>query len=211
MKTFLTILIIFALLVFTIFVLLRRSKNDNELDDNDADYDHCPGSDNNPCGIEEPDITPDEEEVVEEPAVPEEPEEQAEPITDSEFDDGKVVEEPEAVETGEEEISFKGCKDKEEKNIDMMNKYFFYIHKYSTARNRLMFCIVCSALINGKNYKIIVNRSFYPYVTSYTQNVLDKLVEKYTPYMTVEEFLKTGSTKFDRVGNSISLVGASLD
>lgn len=210
MKTFLTILIIFALLVFTIFVLLRRSKNDNELDDNDAEYDHCPGSDNKPCGIEEPDITPDEEEVVEEPAVPEEPEEQAEPITDSELDDGKVVEEPEVVE-GEEEISFQGCKDKEEKEINIMNKYFFYIHKYTTARNRLMYCIVANAVIKGKNYKIIVNRSFYPYETSYTQNVLDKLVEKYTPYMTVEEFLKTGSTKFDRVGDSVSLVGASLD
>lgn len=207
MKTFLTILIIFALLVFAIFVLLRRSKNDNELDDNDADYDHCLGSDNKPCGVEEPDDTLVEEEVVEEPAVPEEP---AEPATDSELDDGKVVEEPDALE-GEEEISFKGCKDKEEKDIDMMNKYFFYIHKYTTARNRLMFCVVCSALIKGKNYKIIVSNSFYPYVTSYTQNVLDKLVEKYTPYMTVEEFFKTGSTKFDRVGDSISLVGASLD
>ena len=101
MKTFLTILIIFALLVFAIFVLLRRSKNDNELDDNDADYDHCPGSDNKPCGIEVDD-TPNEEEVVEEPAVPEEP---VEPATDSELDDGKVVEEPDALE-GEEEISF---------------------------------------------------------------------------------------------------------
>lgn len=211
MKTFLTILIIFALLVFTIFVLLRRSKNDNELGDNDADYEHCPGSDNNPCGIEEPDITPDEEEVVEEPAVPEEPEEQAEPITESELDDGKVVEEPDVVETEEEEISFQGCKDKEEKDINIINKYFFYIHKYTTARNRLMFCIVCSALIKGKNYKIIVNRSFYPYRTSYTPKALNKLLKKYTPYMTVEEFLKTGSTKFDRVGDSISLIGASLD
>lgn len=210
MKTFLTILIIFALLVFAIFVLLRRSKNDNELGDNDADYDHCPGSNNNPCGVEEVDDTPVEEEVVEEPAVPEEPAEHAEPITDSELDDGKVVEEPGVLEGGEE-ISFQGCKDKEEKDIDIPNKYFFYIHKYTTARNRLMFCVVCNAVIKGKNYKIILNRSFYPYETSYTQNVLDKLVEKYTPDMTVEEFLKTGSTKFNRVGDSISLVAASLD
>ena len=210
MKTFLTILIIFALLVFTIFVLLRRSKNDNELDDNDAEYDHCPGSDNNPCGIEVDD-TPNEEEVVEEPAVPEEPAEHAEPITDSELDDGKVIEEQEIVGGEEEEISFQGCKDKEEKDINITNKYFFHIHKYTTARNRLIYCIVANAVIKGKNYEVIVNRSFYPYVTSYTQNVLDKLVEKYTPYMTVEEFLKTGSTKFDRVGDSVSLVGASLD
>lgn len=209
MKTFLTILIIFALLVFTIFILLRRYKNDNGLDDNDADYDHCPGSDGKPCGIEEDD-TPIEEEVVEEPAVPEEPTEHAEPVTDSELDDDKVVEEPDVVE-GEEEISFQSCKDKEEKDIDIPNKYFFYIHKYTTARHRLMFCVVCNAVIKGKNYKIILNRSFYPYETSYTQNVLDKLVEKYTPDMTVEEFLKTGSTKFNRVGDSISLVGASLN
>ena len=210
MKTFLTILIIFALFVFAIFVLLRRSKNDNELDDNDAEYDHCPGSDNKPCGIEEDNI-PDEEEVVEEPAVAEEPEEQAEPITDNELDDGKVVEEPEAVETGEEEISFRGCKDKEEKDINIPNKYFFHIHKYTTARNRLMYCIVANAVIKGKHYEIIVNRSFYPYRTSYTPKVLNELLKKYTPNMTVEEFFKTGSSKLDRLGDSISLIGASLD
>ena len=202
MKTFLTILIIFALLVFAIFVLLRRSKNDNELDDNDAEYDHCPGSDNNPCGIEVDD-TPNEEEVVEEPAVPEEPAEHAEPITDNELDDGKVVEEPDAVETEEEEISFQGCKDKEEKEINITNKYFFNVHKYTTVRNRTMYCVVCSAVIKGHNYKIIVANSFYPYRGSYTKTLWRTIVSKYSDNMTVEEFLKTGSTKFNRVGEIV--------
>lgn len=204
MKTFLTILIIFALLVFAIFVLLRKSKNDNELGDNDVDYEHCPGSDGNPCGIEEPDDTPIEEEVVEEPAVPEDSEEEhAEPITDSEIDDGKVIEEPDVVEGEEEEISFQSCKDREEKDINIPNKYFYRLHTYTTARGRSIFCIVCNAVIKDKIYKIIVNRSFYPYIISYTENVVSQIIERYTSDMTVEEFLKTGSTKYDRIGKSV--------
>ena len=200
MKTFLTILIIFALLVFAIFVLLRRSKNDNELDDNDAEYDHCPGSDGSSCVIEEP----DEEEVVEEPAVPEEPAEPAEPITDSELDDGKVDEEPDAVETEEEEISFQSCKDKEEKDINITNKYFFHIHKYTTARNRLIYCIVTNAVIKGKNYEVIVNRSFYPYIKSYTTTIADKIRLMFeNDKMSVEDFIKLGSTNFIGVGEII--------
>ena len=85
-------------------------------------------------------------------------------------------------------------------NEVLPNKYFFNVHKYTTAKNRIIYCVVCNAVIKGKNYKVIVANSYYPYIGSYTKNLCAKIVSKYTDTMTVEEFLKTGSTKFDRVG-----------
>lgn len=202
MKTFLTILIIFALLVFAIFVLLRRSKNDNELNDNDADYDHCPDSNSNPSNGEEIDNTLVEEEPVQEPI--EEPVEEEPAVPEDYEDAGPAIESEEPVVLeGEEEINFQGCKDKEEKDIDIPNKYFFNVHEYTTAKHRSMFCVVCNAVIKGKNYKVIVANSFYPYIGSYTKTLWGTIISKYPHTMSVEEFLKTGSTKFDRVGKLV--------
>lgn len=110
--------------------------------------------------------------------------------------------EPEKVveETEEEVYIPEHCKPKEDPFETLLNKYFFNIHKYTTAKNRIIYCVVCNAVINGKNYKVIVANSYYPYIGSYTKNLCAKIASKYTDTMTVEEFLKTGSTKFDRVG-----------
>ena len=115
----------------------------------------------------------------------------------------KVVEETEekVVEEAEEEVHIpEHCRIPKEPDEIFPNKYFFNIHKYTTARNRIIYCVVCNAVINGKNYKVIVANSYYPYIGSYTKNLCAKIISKYTDTMTVEEFLKTGSTKFDRVG-----------
>lgn len=111
--------------------------------------------------------------------------------------------EPEKVveETEEEEVHIpEHCRIPKEPDEVLPNKYFFNIHRYTTARNRPIYCVVCSAVIQGHNYRVIVRNSFYPYIGSYTKNLCAKIVSKYTDTMTVEEFLKTGSTKFDRVG-----------
>lgn len=110
--------------------------------------------------------------------------------------------EPEKVveETEEEVYIPEHCRIPKEPDEVLPNKYFFNIHKYTTAKNRIIYCVVCNAVINGKNYKVIVVNSYYPYIGSYTKNLCAKIVSKYTDTMTVEEFLKTGSTKFDRVG-----------
>lgn len=110
--------------------------------------------------------------------------------------------EPEKVveETEEEVYIPEHCRIPKEPDEVLPNKYFFNIHKYTTAKNRIIYCVVCNAVIKGKNYKVIVANSYYPYIGSYTKNLCAKIVSKYTDTMTVEEFLKTGSTKFDRVG-----------
>lgn len=113
--------------------------------------------------------------------------------------------EPEkVVEETEEEVHIpEHCRIPKEAEEVLPNKYFFNVHKYTTAKNRTIYCVVCNAVINGKNYKVIVANSYYPYIGSYTKNLCAKIVSKYTDTMTVEEFLKTGSTKFDRVGKII--------
>ena len=95
------------------------------------------------------------------------------------------------------------CKPKEEPVDNLPNKYFFNVHKYTTAKNRIIFCVVCNAVIKGDNYKVIVANSYYPYIGSYTKSLCTYIASKYSPNMTVDEFFKTGSTKFDRVGEII--------
>lgn len=113
--------------------------------------------------------------------------------------------EPEKVveETEEEVYIPEHCKPQEDPVDALPNKYFFNIHKYTTARNRSIYCVVCNAVIKGHNYRIVVRNSFYPYIGSYTKNLCAKIASKYTDTMTVEEFLKTGSNKFDRVGKIV--------
>lgn len=126
------------------------------------------------------------------PEAPEKPEEEAE------------VEVAVPEDTDEPEVDIpEHCKPKEEPVDNLPNKYFFNIHTYTTVRHRSIFCVVCNAVIKGNNYKVIVANSYYPYIGSYTKNLRSYIVSRYTSNMTVEEFLKTGSTKFDRVGEIV--------
>ena len=131
------------------------------------------------------------------PEVPEEPEEVEIAVPED-------TDEPEPEFEQEPEVNIpEHCKPKEEPVDNLPNKYFFNIHKYTTVRHRSIFCVVCNAVIKGNNYKVIVANSFYPYIGSYTKTLRSYIVSKYTSNMTVEEFLKTGSTKFERVGEIV--------
>ena len=55
------------------------------------------------------------------------------------------------------------------------NKYFFNVHKYTSKKGKEMFCVVCSAVINNDNYRIIVKNSYYPYIKSYTIAIADRI------------------------------------
>ena len=177
MKTLLIVLAILVLLGMVVFILIREHKDvDEEVSQPDS---------NVPENTDEP-----EEEVEVEIAVPadnDEPETQAES----------------QLETESEVIIPEHCKPGEDPVDNLPNKYFFIIHKYTTAKNRIIFCVVCNAVIKRNNYKVIVANSYYPYIESYTKNLRSYIVSKYTSNMTVEEFLKTGSTKFDRVGEIV--------
>lgn len=181
MKTLLIVLAILALLGMVVFILMREHKNvDEEVSQPDFDV------------PEEPDVL-----EVPEPEVPEEPEE-----VETEIAVPEDTDEPEPELESEVNIP-EHCKPQEDPVDSLSNKYFFNIHKYTTAKNRSIFCVVCNAVIKGSNYKIIVANSYYPYIGSYTKNLCAKIASKYTDAMTVEEFLKTGSTKFDRIGGII--------
>lgn len=177
MKTLLIVLAIVALLGMVVFILIREHKNvDEEVSKPDSDA---------------PEVHEEDEAEVE-VAVPEdtdEPEPEAEP--EKELEPEPEVNIPEH------------CKPKEDPFDTLLNKYFFNIHRYTTNRNRSIFCVVCNAVIDGNNYKVIVANSFYPYIGSYTKTLRSYIVSKYTSIMTVEEFLKTGSTKFERVGEIV--------
>lgn len=85
------------------------------------------------------------------------------------------------------------------------NKYFFNIHKYTSKKGKEMFCVVCSAIINNKNYRIIVKNSYYPYLGSYTLTLMNKIESMFEDKkMSVEEFLKLGSTNFDNLGEIVA-------
>lgn len=84
------------------------------------------------------------------------------------------------------------------------NKYFFNVHKYTSKKGREMFCVVCSAIINNKNYRIIVKNSYYPYIKSYTTTLADKIRLMFeNDKMSVEDFVKLGSTNFTGVGEIV--------
>lgn len=93
-----------------------------------------------------------------------------------------------------------------EKNDEVLpNKYFFNIHKYTSKRGKQMFCVVCSAVINNENYRIIVKNSYYPYLGSYTITLMNKIESMFEDKrMSVEEFIKLGSTNFDNLGEIVT-------
>lgn len=84
------------------------------------------------------------------------------------------------------------------------NKYFFNVHKYTSKKGREMFCVVCSAVINNENHRIIVKNSYYPYMTSYTTTIANKIRLMFkNDKMSVEDFIKLGSTNFVGVGDIV--------
>ena len=179
MKTLLIVLAIVALLGMVVFILIREQKDvDEKVPQPDSD------------ATEEPEV----------PKVPEVPEE-LEKEVETEVAVPEDTDEPEPDAEPEPEVNIpEHCKPQEEPVDNLPNKYFFNVHKYTTARHRSMFCVVCNAVIKGNNYKVIVANSFYPYIGSYTKSLCTYIASKYSPNMTVDEFFKTGSTKFDRVG-----------
>lgn len=89
-------------------------------------------------------------------------------------------------------------------NEVLPNKYFFNIHKYTSKKGREMFCVVCSAIINNENYRIIVKNSYYPYIKSYTITIADKIRLMFeNDKMSIYEFMKLGSTNFVGVGDIV--------
>ena len=192
MKTTLIVFAILILLGIVIFLLIR--KPEKVIDDNsivipnsDSVEEHGPDSD-----IDESSIETDKSDIQD---VDNNGEACLQEGIDYTKEPEKVVEE-----TEEEVYIPEHCRIHKEPDEVLPNKYFFNIHKYTTAKNRIIYCVVCKAVIKGKNYKVIVTNSYYPYIGSYTKNLCAKIASKYTDNMTVEEFLKTGSTKFDRVG-----------
>lgn len=182
MKTLLIVLAIVALLGMVVFILIREHKNvDEEISKPDSDA---------PEIYEEE----DEDEAEVEVAVPEdtdEPEPEAEP--EKELEPEPEVNIPEH------------CKPKEEPVDNLPNKYFFNIHKYTSKRGKQMFCVVCSAVINNENYRIIVKNSYYPYLGSYTLTLMNKIESMFEDKrMNVEEFIKLGSTNFDNLGEIVT-------
>ena len=175
MKTLLIVLAIVALLGMVVFILTREHKNVDEQ-------------------VSQPDFDA--------PEVSEEDEAEVEIAVPADADEPEVEAEPEPEQEPEVNIP-EHCKPGEDPVDNLPNKYFFNIHKYTTVRHRSIFCVVCNAVIKGNNYKVIVANSYYPYIGSYTKNLRSYIVSKYTSNMTVEEFLKTGSTKFDRVGEIV--------
>lgn len=90
---------------------------------------------------------------------------------------------------------------------DIPNKYFYNIHHYTSVRGRHLYCVVVSAVIKCKNYRIIAPFSFYPYLNSYTDKVKAKIKSMFTEELTVEEFLKIGCIK----NNNLGVIVKSLD
>ena len=89
-------------------------------------------------------------------------------------------------------------------NEVLPNKYFFNVHKYTSKKGKEMFCVVCSAVINNDNYRIIVKNSYYPYLGSYTLTLINKIESMFEDKrMSVEDFIKLGSTNFVGVGEIV--------
>ena len=117
----------------------------------------------------------------------------------------EIVKKEENKDDKEEEVHIpEHCKI--EKNDEVLpNKYFFNIHKYTSKRGKQMFCVVCSAVINNENYRIIVKNSYYPYLGSYSFTLMNKIESMFEDKrMSVEEFIKLGSTNFDNLGEIVT-------
>lgn len=194
MKTFLIVLAILILLGIVIFLLIR--KPEKVIDDNSI-------------------VIPNSDSV-------------AEPGSDSNIDESfiKTKSDVQDVDSNEEVCLQEGIDCSEEKESDenineeevnipehcripkcdeaLPNKYFFNIHKYTSKKGRKMFCVVCSAVINNENYRIIVKNSYYPYIKSYTTTIADKIRLMFeNDKMSVEDFIKLGSTNFVGIGDIV--------
>lgn len=190
MKTTLIVLAILILLGIVIFLLIRKPEkviDDDSIVKPGADYDI-------------------DKKFVEEKYKPDTP-------ADACLQEGidytkeleKVVEETEETEETEEEVHIpEHCRIPKEAEETLPNKYFFNIHKYTSKKGREMFCVVCSAVINNDNYRIIVKNSYYPYIKSYTIAIADRIRLMFEDNkMSVEDFMKLGSTNFIGVGEIV--------
>lgn len=184
MKTFLIVLVILILLGIAIFLLMR--KPERVIDDNSI---AIPDS-----GSVEEHSKPD---VQEKDARLAKGIDYTEKTKDSDENNNAVEKEDEEVHIPEH------CKiDKCDEVLP--NKYFFNVHKYTSKKGREMFCVVCSAVINNENYRIIVKNTYYPYLKSYTITVADNIRLMFeNDKMSVEEFTKLGSTNFVGVGEIV--------
>lgn len=195
MKTFLIVLAILILLGIVIFLLIRKPEkviDDNSIVIPNSDSVTEPGSDSD---IDENFIKtkPDVEDVNnnEEACLQE--------GIDYSKELEKVVEE-----TEEEEVHIpEHCRIPKCDEV-LPNKYFFNVHKYTSKKGREMYCVVCSAIINNENYRIIVKNSYYPYIKSYATTIADKIRLMFEDNkMSVEDFVKLGSTNFVGVGEIV--------
>lgn len=199
MKTFLIVLVILILLGITIFLLIRKPEkviDDNSIAIPDSSSVTKPGSDS--------DI---DESFVEENRISDTQEKDARLSKGIDYTE-KTKDSNESDEDAEEkdlEVHIpEHCKiDKCDEGLP--NKYFFNIHKYTSKKGREMFCVICSAVINNENYRIIVKNSYYPYLGSYTLTLMNKIESMFEDNgMSVEEFIKLGSINFVGVGEIVA-------
>lgn len=88
------------------------------------------------------------------------------------------------------------------------NLYVFGIHKYISAEGKEGYCVLCNAVIRYRNYSIICKYGFYSDLSSYTDKVAQRIKNAYSnDKLTVEEFMNSGYTNFDRVGDYVKLLG----
>ena len=186
MKTTLTVLVVLAILSVAIYlfvstILVRKSKQseNNESDDKTKD------------GSNDDDNVVKESECLQEGI-------------NYDKETKRLVKE-EIKEDKEEEVYVpEHCK-MEKYDGHMPNKYFFNIHKYTSSTGKKMYCVVCSAVINDENHRIIVKNSYYPYLGSYTITLMNRIESMFEDdKMSVEEFRKLGSVNFTNVGEIVS-------
>ena len=178
MKTFLIVLAILALLGIVIFLLIRKPEkviDDDSIVKPGNDYDIDKGFVENHQGDKPQDGCLQESKE-------------------------KETEEDKAIEVHIPEH----CRIPKQDEEILPNKYFFNVHKYTSKKGREMFCVVCSTIINNKNYRIIVKNSYYPYIKSYTTAIADRIRLMFeNDKMSVEDFIKLGSTNFVGVGEIV--------
>lgn len=121
------------------------------------------------------------------------------------------IEEPKSheieVKTKDGVIITEYCKMKPDPLDNLPNKYFLNIHDNISSKRNRIYCVVGSAVIKSRNYRIFVPVRFYPYSSCYTNKVKDKINSIFNDTMRNEEFLKLGCGKF----NSIIIKINSLD
>lgn len=185
MKTFLIVLAILILLGIVIFLLVRKPEkiiDDDSIIKPGADYDI-------------------DKKFVTETHKPDAP---ADACLQEGIDYSKEKEKESDENINEEEVHIpEHCRIPKCDEI-LPNKYFFNIHKYTSSRGKQMYCVVCSAIINNENHRIIVKNSYYPYLGSYTITLMNKIESMFEDdKMSVEEFRKLGSVNFINVGEIV--------